>query len=84
MSLHKLTMSLVRQNRFVDQLAQSLLSGGDANDLLKKASAGEYDVKALLVNAVQLLPESKLRTGLRKNATFHVRKLLEMCVTLTK
>jgi len=67
-----------KQNRFVDQLAQSLLSGGDANDLLKKASAGEYDVKALLVNAVQLLPESKLRTGLRKNATFHVRKLLEI------
>lgn len=67
-----------KQNKFVDQLAQSLLSGGGANDLLKKASAGEYDVKALLVNAVELLPESKLRTGLRKNATFHARKILDI------
>ena len=40
---------------------------------LKESKAVEYDVKVLLVNAIDSLPESKLQSGLRKNATFHAR-----------
>ena len=70
-------MSHEKQEQFVAQLGKSLVENGDIGDLLLKSKAVEYDVKVLLVNAIDALPKSKFQTTLKKNATFHARKLLE-------
>lgn len=62
----------------MEALAANLIEQGDTLSLIGESQALEYDVKTLLINAVDQLPESKLQSGLRKNATFHARKLLEL------
>jgi len=70
-------MATAKQEAFVEQLAEALISQGDVKNV-QQSKAVEYDVKVLLVNAIDSLPASKLQTGLRKNATFHARKLLDL------